>query len=232
MREAFANQLAELETRLEQALQQAAGTLAKIGEALGDPSDEAALAIARDAHKLRGISRVTDSDLIVITARQAPVAGDLRLVLALVQLTHHGGLIANQFELISEQLAEIDPNVADRTNTAEKLSQMTALAGGQLRDALTAFVNRDLPLAHQIDGEDDAIDRLNRQVFEATLELDVAPDHRELAMRHVLIARSLERIGDNAVDIAEQAAFLVSAELHEFTDASRPHKRAEHDQDS
>jgi len=231
MREAFANQLAELETRLEQALQQAAGTLAKIGEALGDPSDEAALAIARDAHKLRGISRVTDSDLIVITARQAPVAGDLRLVLALVQLTHHGGLIANQFELISEQLAEIDPNVADRTNTAEKLSQMTALAGGQLRDALTALVSEREVAIHE-SGQGVAIDRLNRQVFEATLELDVAPDHRELAMRHVLIARSLERIGDNAVDIAEQAAFLVSAELHEFTDASRPHKRAEHDQDS
>jgi len=93
-------------------------------------------------------------------------------------------------------------------------------------------VTRDLPLAHRIDSQDDSIDRLNRQVFEATLELDVAPDHRELAMRYVLIARRLERIGDNAVDVAEQAAFLVSAELHEFTDASRPHKRAEHDQGS
>ena len=232
MREAFANQLSELEMRLEQALQRAAGTLGKVGEALGDPSDEAAQVIARDAHKLRGVSRATDADLVVITARQTPVDGDLRLVLALVQLAHHGGLIANQFELISDQLTEIDPNVHDRTNTAEKLAQMTALAGAQLRDALTAFVNRDLPLAHQIDGQDDAIDRLNRQAFEATLEIDIAPDHRELAMRHVLIARSLERIGDNAVDIAEQAAFLVTAELHEFTDASHPHKRDEHDQDT
>ena len=41
-------------------------------------------------------------------------------------------------------------------------------------------------------------------------------------MRHVLISRSIERIGDNAVDIGEQAAFLVTRELREFNDASHP----------
>ena len=39
------------------------------------------------------------------------------------------------------------------------------------------------------------------------------------------IARSLERVGDNAVDIAEQAAFLITTELREFTDASRPKRK-------
>jgi phosphate uptake regulator len=56
-------------------------------------------------------------------------------------------------------------------------------------------------------------------VFETALELE---DRRELGLRYVLIVRSLERIGDNAVDIAGQAAFLVTAELREFTGASRP----------
>jgi phosphate uptake regulator len=53
----------------------------------------------------------------------------------------------------------------------------------------------------------------------------VGARERELALRYVLIARSLERIGDNAVDIAEQAVFLVTAELQEFSDASRPKLR-------
>ena len=66
-------------------------------------------------------------------------------------------------------------------------------------------------MAQRIDRDDDAIDKLNRAIFEATLELEAAHDERELALRHVLIARSPERVGDNAVDIAEQAAFLVTA---------------------
>jgi phosphate uptake regulator len=55
--------------------------------------------------------------------------------------------------------------------------------------------------------------------------LTPAPKERELALRHVLIARSLERVGDNTLDIAEQAAFLVTAQLREFSDASRPKPR-------
>ena len=62
-------------------------------------------------------------------------------------------------------------------------------------------------------------------MFEATFDLDAPPDQRELALRHVLIARSLERIGDNAVDIAEQVAFLAEGRVREFTDASQPRKR-------
>ena len=62
-------------------------------------------------------------------------------------------------------------------------------------------------------------------VFEAALKLEGRPSELELALRHVLIARSLERVGDNAVDIAEQAAFLATAQLREFTDASHPKSR-------
>jgi phosphate transport system protein len=222
MREAFADQLAELEKRIENELDHAPVTLATIGSALAGDSDQHVALIAERAGELRDVSRSIDTDLVVVTARQAPVASDLRLVLALIQLAHHGTLIANQFELVSEQLAAIDPNVLDRQRTATKLAEMTKLAGEQLHNAVTAFASRDLARAKHIDRQDDAIDRLNREVFEVTLELDAAPEQRELALRHVLIARSLERVGDNAVDIAEQAAFLITAALHEFSDASEP----------
>ena len=96
---------------------------------------------------------------------------------------------------------------------------MATLAGSQIERAARAFVSRDFKLARGLEREDDAIDKLNREVFEIALELE---DRRELGLRYVLIVRSLERIGDNAVDIAGQAAFLVTAELREFTGASRP----------
>jgi phosphate transport system protein len=222
VRQAFASQLGEIEKRLEDELDLAPLTLARIAEAFEAPTDEQAASIVQSALQLRLVSRSVDADLVVVTARQAPVASDLRLVLGLIQLAHHGALIANQFELISEQLSEIDPNVLDHKRTAQKLSSMTMLAASQLQSAVAAFASRDLASARDIDRQDDAIDRLNREIFEVTLELDADPGQRELALRHVLIARSVERIGDNAVDIAEQAAFLVTAELHEFSDASHP----------
>jgi phosphate transport system protein len=222
VRQAFAGQLGEIEKRLEDELDLAPLTLARIAEAFEAPTDAQAAAIAQRGRQLRLVSRSVDADLVVVTARQAPVASDLRLVLGLIQVAHHGALIANQFELISEQLSEIDPNIFDGKRTAEKLSTMSMLAGSQVQSAVGAFAFRDLAAARDIDRQDDAIDRLNREIFEVTLELDAFPDQRELALRHVLIARSLERIGDNAVDIAEQAAFLVTAELREFSDASHP----------
>jgi phosphate transport system protein len=225
MREAFARQLAGVEQRIHDELARAAVTLAIIADAITDPTAEKAQAVAEHGRRLRQASHSLDSQLVTITARQAPVATDLRLMLALIQLAHHAGLIANQFELISEQLIEIDPSVIDRQRTREKLSSMTTLAGSQLQSAAAAFAARDLTAAQQVDHDDDAIDKLNRAIFEATLELDDAPEKRELALRHVLIARSLERVGDNAVDIAEQAAFLVTAQLREFSDASRPKPR-------
>ncbi len=226
MREAFADQLAELEQRIGAGLGNAVSTLADVAAAVTDLDDARSESIAQAGQLLRSSARSVDTDLVTITARQAPVAGDLRLVLALVQIAHSQGLIANQFELISDQLARIDPNVPDRYGTAERVSSMATLAGSQLAHAASAFSTRDLALARGIEREDDAIDHLNREVFETTLELEEAPERRELGLRYVLIARSLERIGDNAVDIAEQAGFLLTAKLREFTDASRPKPKA------
>src|SRR5580698_9669256 len=127
MREAFAGQLADLETRIESALDDARATLVAIGKALGGHSDQQVALIAQRARELRDVSRSIDTDLVVVTARQAPVAGDLRLVLALIQLAHHAALIANQFELVSEQLTALDPNVLDHHHTATKLTEMTEL---------------------------------------------------------------------------------------------------------
>jgi phosphate transport system protein len=99
---------------------------------------------------------------------------------------------------------------------------MTELAGRQAQHAVRAFIARDVESASELQPEDDALDRINRQIFEATYALDGDPGERELAMRYVLIARGLERIGDTAMDIAEKAVFLVTAEFQQFSDASRP----------
>jgi phosphate transport system protein len=220
MREVFAGRLADLELRITGELRAAVAVLGVIGEAVSDPTAERIAGIAAGARRLRGASWAIQKDLVEITACQAPVASDLRLVLALLELAYHVGLIANQFELISEQLAELEPRAVDRYLPGERVAEMATLAGGQLDRATAAFCSRDLAGAEALDDDDDAIDRLNRLVCETTLDLEDTAEQRAFALRHVLIARSVERIGDNAVDVAEQAAFLVTRELHEFSDAS------------
>jgi len=226
MREAFAVRVATLERGIEDELERAAVMLADIADAVRTPGGEKVLEIADEALRLRRAGRSADAELVIVTARHAPVARDLRLVLALIEVAHRSVLIANQFDLIGEQLCKLDPYAVDRSATAASLSAMTHLAGSQLLHAVGAFASRDLALARRIDVEDDEVDRLNREVFDETLARDDAPRRRECALRHVLIARCVERVADNAVDIAEQTAFLVTGECSEFTDASRPRRRA------
>ena len=228
MREGFADELLGIEQRLTDQFQEIGRTLHAVAETILDPASQDATRLVTAANILRVTSRQVDARLVEVTARQAPVASDLRLVLSLIQVAQHAALIANQFDLISEQLYELDPDARDPQQTAGQLSLMTELAGRQVQHAVRAFVARDADSATELQREDDALDRLNRQVFEATYALDGGHGERELAMRYVLIARSLERIGDNAVDIAEQAVFLVTGQQQEFVDASRPRPRPSH----
>jgi phosphate transport system protein len=226
MRESFTFQLNQLEQRLDAELRRAAITVRVISELLLDPDPDGAEKIGGEGSRMHTAARRIDSELVTITALQAPVATDLRRVMVMIEIAHHAELIANQFVLISEQLAELDSSVTDCGHCAEKLSEMATLASRQLEHAANAVSTRNLSLARRLDREDDGIDRRNRDVFRASAESESGPAERELGLRYMLIARSLERIGDNAVDIAEQAVFLVTAEVCEFSDASHPQAAA------
>ena len=75
-------------------------------------------------------------------------------------------------------------------------------------------------VAEDLVRQDAEINRLNRCVFARAVEIGTDADRREWAMSMMLVARALERIGDNAVDIGEQVAFVVTGQFREFSDAS------------
>jgi phosphate transport system protein len=214
MRAAFTAQLTALEGEVERALRSARGTLVALARGLPVPTDRHVAALAADGEALRREARELDLRLLTLTATQAPVACDLHLVLAMVQLVQHLGLIANQFMLIAEQLGEIDGWAAADPDLDGALQEMAGHAATQLGHATTAFATRDLALARRLELEDDWLDQHNRAICGAALELSGPRHRRERALRSVLIARSLERVGDNAVGIARQAAHLIEADPH------------------
>jgi phosphate transport system protein len=102
------------------------------------------------------------------------------------------------------------------------IKRMGELGVSLVVQAKQAFERRDVGLAQDLVRRDDEIDRLNRACFHRALTIGDDEDRREWAMHMMLVARCVERIGDNAVDIGEQCAFVVTGLFREFEDASHP----------
>jgi phosphate transport system protein len=159
-----------------------------------------------------------------LLARQTPVASDLRLVLAILHINLHLERMADYCVTIAK-LSKLVPDVEPSPRFVEGFEEMGSRCEEMIRVALDAFENRDLVGAESLVELDELVDRANRRVVGRILELGEAAAMREYGLRMVLVSRALERIGDHAVDIGEQIAYLLTAEFREFTDASHPQPR-------
>jgi phosphate transport system protein len=155
-----------------------------------------------------------------LLAQQTPVARDLRLVLALLHSNLHLERMGDYCVTIAKLVklaSEFEPEPA----LVEAFSDMGARAEGMIRVALDAFAQRDVEAAESLVDLDELIDRSNRRLVGQVLALGSEPERLEWGLRMITVSRCLERIGDHAVDIGEQVAYLVTGEFREFTDASR-----------
>ncbi len=154
-------------------------------------------------------------------ALQNPVAGDLRLLLAMLHvnlLLERSGDGCVTVAKLSQLVADADPDPA----LVEVLVEMGERAEDMLRVALDSFARRDLAGAESLVSLDELIDRANRRFVERLVDVVAEPALREWGLRMVVAARTIERIGDRAVDVGEQTAYLLTARFREFEDASHP----------
>jgi len=156
-----------------------------------------------------------------LLARQTPVAIDLRLVLALLHVNLHLERMAD-YSVTIAKLTKLVADVEGDPALLQSLQEMGERAEEMIRVALDSLANRDLQAAESLVDLDELIDRSNRRFVERVVEIVAEPGLREWVLRMVLVSRTLERIGDHAVDIGEQVAYLLTAEFREFTDASHP----------
>jgi len=156
-----------------------------------------------------------------LLALQTPVARDLRLLLAIIHinlLLERSADSCVTIAKLSKLVSDVEPDPA----LVDVLTDMGERAEEMLRVALDSFSKRDLAGAESLVELDDLIDRANRRFVERLVDVMAEPALREWGLRMVVVARTLERIGDRAVDIGEQTAYLLTAEFREFTDASHP----------
>jgi phosphate transport system protein len=216
----FQDELRGLEEQALGALDLVVTTLDRTLEALEHHDIELAAIVVHDDDRIDGRFLEVHQGILSLLALQAPVAGDLRTVAALLHVIKHAERMGDQCVNIAKVLPLVGHEPPSDEAMLERIFKMGRLARSEVAQAKQAFVLRDVSLAQDLVRQDEQINCLNREVFRRAVEIGTDEDRREWAMTMMLVARALERIGDNAVDIGEQVAFVVTGLFREFSDAS------------
>jgi phosphate transport system protein len=220
-RESFHEQLERMELEL-LTLGELAGTAVQRSvESIMQREEEKALKVIADDDPIDELYLKIDHGILELLALQSPVAADLRLVSAILHSCLHLERIGDQAVNIAK-LFLATKDQAGSSSMSQQLDEMGTLVVQMLRTVMDAFAKRDLELCLRLPKMDDPVDRLNRATHLEALKLADDPRALDWGLHMNLVARALERVGDNAVDIAEQVGFLITGEFREFTDASHP----------
>ena len=213
--------LDRLEAQLQEEGQRVVSALQGAVRALGEQDVELANEVIAFDDEIDRLFLEIQTGIQTMLALQTPVARDLRLLLAML----HVNLLLERsadgcvtIAKLTKLVADSDPDPA----LNEVLVEMGDRAEEMIRVALDAFAARDLGAAESLVERDDVIDRANRRFVERLVDLMAQAELREWGLRMVVAARTIERIGDRAVDIGEQISYLLTAEFREFSDASHP----------
>jgi phosphate transport system protein len=216
----FQEELRRLEEQALGALDLVVATLDRTLEALEHQDIELAAIVVHDDDRIDGRYLEVHQGILSLLALQAPVASDLRIVAALLHVIKHVERMGDQCVNIAKVLPLVGHEPPSDEALLERIFKMGRLARSEVAQAKQAFLLRDVSLAEDLVKQDEQINCLNREVFRRAVEIGTDEDRREWAMTMMLVARALERIGDNAVDIGEQVAFVVTGLFREFSDAS------------
>lgn len=222
VRIAYQEELESLEERALGGLELVAAQLERTIEAVEHQDTELADLVIASDDVVDGRYLEVHQSILTLLATQAPVATDLRLISALLHLM-------KAIERMGDQcvnVAKLIPLAGHEPPADERILEDIVTMGKQVRTLISqarrAFEMRDVEMARDLVRQDDVVDNLNKGIFRIAIEIGDDQDRREWAMTMILVARAIERIGDNAVDIGEQVAFVVTGLFREFQDASHP----------
>jgi phosphate transport system protein len=218
----YQDQLDGLERNALGGLDLVIASLDRTMEAVQHQDMELAGLVIADDDRIDGRYLEVHQEILTMLATQAPVATDLRLISALLHVMHSIERMGDQCVNISKVIPLTGHDAPVHDEMVDRILLMGKQCRTMLSQAKKAFEGRDVELARDLVRQDDLIDNLNKECFQIAVQVGEDIDTREWAMTMMLVARALERIGDNAVDIGEQVAFVVTGLFREFEDASHP----------
>jgi phosphate transport system protein len=214
----YQEELEELERRALSGLDLVVAAMNRTLEAVEHQDIELAELVIADDDRIDGRYLEVHQEILTLLATQAPVATDLRLISAMLHVIHSIERMGDQCVNIAKVIPLTGHDAPQHGDMVDRILRMGNQARSMVSQAKKAFEARDVQLVRQ----DDVVDELNKECFALAVEVGEQKDVREWAMTMMLVARAIERIGDNAVDIGEQVAFVVTGLFREFEDASHP----------
>ena len=218
----YQEELEHLEASALEGLDMVNTALVRTMEAVEHQDVELAQVVINDDDRIDGRYLEVHQSLITLLATQSPVATDLRLISSLLH-------VLKSIERMGDQcvnVCKVIPLSGTEAPVDPEMVKLILTMGGHTKTLISqskrAFEERNVEMARDLVRRDDVVDNLNRECFHLALQIGDDIDRREWAMTMLLAARAIERIADNAVDIGEQVAFVVTGLFREFEDASHP----------
>src|SRR5947209_9822182 len=221
-RHQFHEQLRTLEAQALDGLDLVIQQLDRSLESISYQDVELAGMVVADDDRIDGRYLEVHQGILSLLARQAPVAGDLRIVAALLHVIRCVERMGDQCVNIAKLVPLSGYEAPKDKDILDAIERMGGLARVQVGETKEVFAARDLDRARDLVRHDAEINHLQRVIFRRAVEVGDQLEMREWAMFMILVARCLERIGDNSVDIAEQVVFAVTGLFQELADSASP----------
>ena len=215
-RHQFHEDLRELENQVIGGLDLVVSQLDRAQESISYQDVELAQMVVADDDRVDGRYLEVHQGVLSLLARQAPVATDLRIIAALLHVVRCMERMGDQCVNIAKLVPLSGYESPKDKEILDAIERMGELARAQVAQARDALRTRDVSLAQGIASQDVEINQVNRAIFRRAVEIGDDIDMREWGMFMILVARCLERIGDNTVDIAEQVVFVVTGLFREM----------------
>jgi phosphate transport system protein len=219
-RQQFARDLCDVQDQALGALDLVLGLLDRVIEALEHQDVELTRFVLEDDARIDERCAEVQQRALSLLALQGPVAGDLRLLAALLHVVRYVERMGNQCVTVAKLIPLSGHEPPVRGEILRRVLTMGRCARAEVVQCRRSFAERNVELAEDLVTRDREVNRLNREIFRLAIEAGDDDDTREWAMLMTLVARAFERVGDNAVDVGEQTAFLVTGLFREFSDTA------------
>jgi phosphate transport system protein len=201
--ETLKENLLKMATLVEEAIHDAVQSLVK------RDSDLAHRTMANE-DRVNKLEMSIDEACLKLLALRQPLAVDLRFITSAMKIVTDLERMGDQAVNICERAISL--NQEPQIKPYIDIPRMAEIAQSMVKDALDAFVNRDVKLARSVCERDDMVDRLNDQVFRELLTYMMSdPKTITRAVHLMIVCRVLERIADHATNISEDVIFMVDA---------------------
>ncbi|SEQ04403.1 phosphate transport system protein [Devosia sp. YR412] len=198
---ALAQLIAEMGGQVEVAIDNGTKSLLKLDRELAD------LTIIAD-QRIDDMQRRIDDVAVSMIARRQPMASDLRAIITSIHVASDLERVGDMAKQLARRSLKLEGMTLQPT-FYNGVKNMTALVLRQIKDALDAYSSRNAAAAVEVCNRDDEVDAMHTSLFRELLTYMMEDPRNITACTHLLFcAKSLERIGDHATNIAERAYYL------------------------